>query len=168
MFALRRWTFSGVREEEWLQSAVARVSDKILLPDEVAESLINVARVHGGDWIEASQLVAAEVASSCLDELERHLDEAYQRAKKRKQDENSDRLMFQLHGIDQHLQRRLDTLGKVLEEHARVGRHGLVKATQGRIDKLRALMGRKREQIQRRELIQPDDSPVCVGLIRLA
>jgi SNF2 family DNA or RNA helicase len=168
MFALRRWTFSGVREEEWLQSAVARVSDTILLPDEVAESLINVARVHGGDWIEASQLVAAEVASSCLDELERHLDEAYQRAKKRKQDENSDRLMFQLHGIDQHLQRRLDTLGKVLEEHARLGRHGLVKATQGRIDKLRALMGRKREQIQRRELIQPDDSPVCVGLIRLA
>ena len=167
MFALRRWTFSGVREEEWLQSAVAKVSDRALLPDEMAESLINAARVQGSDWIEASRLVAAKVASPCLDELETHLDEAYQRAKKRKQDENSDRLMFQLHGIDQHLQRRMNTLEKVLEEHSRLGRHGLVKATRGRIDKLRALMGLKREQIQRHEVIQPDDSPVCVGLIRV-
>jgi hypothetical protein len=168
MFALRRWTFSGVREEEWLQSAVAKISDNTLLTDEAAESLINVARIQGEDWIEAPRLVAAEVASSCLDELERHLDQAYQRAKKRKQDENSDRLMFQLHGIDQHLLRRMSMLEKVLEEHARLGRHALVKATQGRIDKLRALMGLKREQIQRQEFLQPDDSPVCVGLIRVA
>lgn len=168
MFALRRWTFSGVREEEWLQSAVAKISDNTLLTDEAAESLINVARIQGEDWIEAPRLVAAEVASSCLDELERHLDQAYQRAKKRKQDENSDRLMFQLHGIDQHLLRRMSMLEKVLEEHARLGRHALVKATQGRIDKLRALMGLKRQQIQRQEFLQPDDSPVCVGLIRVA
>ena len=96
-----------------------------------------------------------------------HLEEAYQRAKKRKQDENSDRLMFQLHGIDQHLKQRLQMLEGVRLQHELLGRAGLVKATQGRIDKLRARMGLKQEQILRRERLQPDDAPVCVGLIRV-
>ena len=130
--------------------------------------LINAARVQGTDWIEAPHVVAADVASTCLDTLETHLEEAYERAKTRKQNENADRLMFQLHGIDQHLQRRLQTLESIRVEHARLGRQGLVKATQGRIDKLRVLIGRKREQIQRRERLQADHGPVCVGLIRVA
>ncbi len=167
MFALRRWTFCGVREEEWLQSAVCGLVKRVPLSDEQAESLINLARVQGADWIEAPQLVTAEVASTCLDTLEMHLDEAYQRAKQRKQDENADRLMFQLHGIDQHLQRRLQTLESVRAQHVLQGRQGLVRATQGRIDKLRAMMDLKREKIQRQERMQPDDAPVCAGLIRV-
>jgi SNF2 family DNA or RNA helicase len=167
MFALRRWTFSGVHEEEWLQSAVCELSERVPLPDEQAESLINLARVQGTDWIEAPQLVLPEVASACLDILEMHLDNSYQRAKQRKQDENADRMMFQLHGIEQHLQQRLQTLEKVREVHAATGRHGLVRATQGRIDKLVAAIGLKREKIQRQERLQPDDAPVCSGLIKV-
>lgn len=167
MFALRRWTFTGVREEEWLQSAVCKLTESTPLSDDFAESLINHARLRGHDWIEAPNLVTAQVASICLDRLEMHLEEAYQRAKKRKQDENSDRLMFQLHGIDQHLKQRLQMLEGVRLQHELLGRAGLVKATQGRIDKLRARMGLKQEQILRRERLQPDDAPVCVGLIRV-
>ena len=107
------------------------------------------------------------MASTCLDELETHLEGSYQRAKKRKQNENADRLMFQLHGIDQHMTQRLQTLESVRDQHAFHGRSGLVRATQGRIEKLRARMGLKREQIQRQESLQPDDAPVCVGLIRV-
>ncbi|SCU75070.1 HeliCase, c-terminal:dead/deah box helicase, n-terminal [Cupriavidus necator] len=167
MFALRRWTFSGVREEEWLQSTACGLEHRVPLGDDQADALINLARLQGSDWIEAPNVVPAEVASTCLDTLEIHLDEAYQRAKKRKQDENADRLMFQLHGIDQHLQRRLQTLESVRELHASLGRQGLVRATQGRIDKLRAVMGLKQEQIRRKERVQPDDAPVCAGLIRV-
>ena len=167
MFALRRWTFSGVRDEEWLQSAVCELSARVPLTDDQAESLINQARIHGGDWLEAPASVSPEVASASLDELEIHLEESYQRAKKRKQDENADRLMFQLHGIDQHMSQRLQTLESVRAQHASLGRSALVKATQGRIEKLRARMGLKREQIQRQESLQPDDAPVCVGLIRV-
>lgn len=167
VFALRRWTFSGVREEEWLQSAVCELSARVPFADEVAESLINLARTHGSDWIEAPTCVLPDVASACLDELEKHLEDSYQRAKKRKQDENADRLMFQLHGIDQHMAQRLQALESVQAQHALRGRSSLVKATQGRIEKLRARMGLKRAQIQRQESLQPDDAPVCVGLIRV-
>ncbi|QCP47924.1 ATP-dependent helicase [Trinickia violacea] len=167
VFALRRWTFSGVRDEEWLQAAVCGIADRIPLGDDQAEALINLARLQGSDWIEAPNIVSAEIASACLDVLEVHLNEAYLRAKKRKQDENADRLMFQLHGIDQHLQRRLQTLEAVLEQHASLGRQGLVRATQGRIDKLRAVVDLKQEQIRRKERMQPDDAPVCAGVIRI-
>lgn len=167
MFALRSWTFSGVHDEEWLQSAVCELNERVPLSDEQAESLINLARVQGADWIEAPQVVSPEVASACLDIVEMHLDDAYQRAKKRKQDENADRMMFQLHGIEQHLQQRLQTLENVRDVHAAAGRHGLVRATQGRIDKLVAAMALKREKIQRQERLQPDDAPVCSGLIRV-
>ena len=167
MFALRRWTFSGVREEEWLQSAVCALSARVPLPDEQSESLVNHARIYGTDWLEAPTCISPEMASTCLDELETHLEGSYQRAKKRKQNENADRLMFQLHGIDQHMTQRLQTLESVRDQHAFHGRSGLVRATQGRIEKLRARMGLKREQIQRQESLQPDDAPVCVGLIRV-
>ena len=168
MFALRRWAFSGVREEEWLQAAVCGLEKKEPLPDEQAESLINMARIHGVDWIEAPQVVSPDLACDCLDILEMHLDQAYQRAKKRKQDENSDRSMFQLHGISQNLQRRLSTLEAVRREHERLGRQGLVRATQGRIDKLHANMELKQEQVRLKERLQPDDVPVCAGLIRIS
>jgi hypothetical protein len=167
MFALRRWSFSGVREEEWLQSAACDLSTRALLAEDQAETLINRARTHGRDWLEAPNCISANVASTCLDSLEIHLDRSYQRAKRRKQDENSDRLMFQLHGINQHLNQRLNTLESVRAQHASQGRNALVKATQGRIEKLRARMELKREQIQRQESLQPDDVPVCVGLIRV-
>jgi superfamily II DNA or RNA helicase len=167
MFAIRRWTFSGVREEEWLQSAVCALSERAPLADNVAETIINLARIHGRDWIEVANFVSADVASACLDVLELHLEESYQRAKKRKQDENADRLMFQLHGIDQHMMRMLQTLESVRDKHAALGRNSLVKATQGKIEKLRARLGLKRERILRQERLQPDDAPVCVGLIRV-
>lgn len=167
MFAIRRWTFSGVTEEEWLQSAVCRLDNLQLLPDDVAELLVNVTRVRGTDWVEAQNLIQGKLACAALDVLDMHLDQAYQRAKRRKQDENADRLMFQVHGIDQHLQRSLTTLEAVRARHIALNRGGLVKATQGRIDKLRARMGLKRERVMQRERIVPDSDLICAGLLRV-
>jgi len=165
MFAIRRWTFTGVSEEEWLQVAACRLADTKLLSDEVAEQLVNSARVSGVDWIEAANVISANEASSALDALDMNLEWAYERAKKRKQDENADRLMFQLHGIDQHLLSSLQTWESVRDRHQQQGRAGLVKATQGRIDKLRARMGLKREQVLKRERVMPDSDLVCAGLL---
>ena len=96
-----------------------------------------------------------------------HLGDAYGRAAKRKQDENSDRLMFQIRGIDKHLAMRLEVLESTRFQHAELKRHGLAKATQGRIDKLKARMGLKREQVMQREKVVPDHHLVCAGLLRV-
>jgi superfamily II DNA or RNA helicase len=167
IFAIRRWTFKGVKEEEWLQSAVCSIESKEILDDEASDKLVNSARLHGLDWLEASNLVSPAVSADCLDHLEMHLGEAYKRSTKRKQDENSDRLMFQLHGIDQHLSNRLQVLETIRFRHEELKRIALAKATQGRIDKLRAKMSLKREQVLQRERVVPDHQLVCAGLLRV-
>lgn len=167
MFAIRRWTFKGVKEEEWLQSAVCSMNTREILPDELGETLINLARLQGKDWLEAKNVVGADAAADCLDHLELHLIDAYERAAKRKQDENSDRLMFQLHGIDQHLVARLQVLEATRDRHESLNRIGLVRATQGRIDKLRARMGLKREQVSQRARVVADQQLVCAGLLQI-
>lgn len=167
MFAIRRWTFKGVKEEEWLQAAVCSIATREMLTDEDGETLVNMARLQGLDWLEAPHVIPASVAAECLDHLEVHLAEAYERATKRKQDENSDRLMFQLHGIDQHLVLRLQVLEATRDRHESLGRISLMRATQGRIDKLRARMGLKREQVLQRERVVPDHVLVCAGLLRV-
>jgi superfamily II DNA or RNA helicase len=167
MFAIRRWTFKGVKEEEWLQSAVCSIETREMLSDEHGETLVNMARLQGRDWLEAPHVVPSYAAAECLDQLEVYLAEAYDRAAKRKQAENSDRLMFQLHGIDQHLVLRLQVLEATRVRHESLNRTSLMRATQGRIDKLRARMGLKREQVMQRERVVPDHILVCAGLLRV-
>jgi SNF2 family DNA or RNA helicase len=167
MFAIRKWTFKGVKEDEWLQAAVCDLKSRTMLAEEIGESLVNAARLHGGDWLEATYLIEPGEIAERLDELEVHLADAYRRASKRKQDENSDRLMFQLHGIEQHLVNRLRVLEATRSRHEELGRLSLAKATQGRIDKLAARMGLKREQVMQRERVIQDHVLVCAGLLRV-
>lgn len=167
MFAIRKWTFKGVKDEEWLQAAVCNLRTHEVLADDAAEGLVNAARLNGKDWLEATHQVQSAVIAECLDQLEVHLADAYERASRRKQDENADRLMFQLHGIEQHLVNRLQVLQGTRNRHIQLGRHSLAKATQGRIDKLTARMGLKREQVLLRERVIPDHVLVCAGLLRL-
>jgi hypothetical protein len=75
--------------------------------------------------------------------------------------------MFQLHGIDQHLVLRLQVLEATRVRHESLNRTSLMRATQGRIDKLRARMGLKREQVMQRERVVPDHILVCAGLLRV-
>lgn len=165
--SIRKWSFSGVSEEEWLQKAACRLDTFELLHEDVVDSLINAARLYGRDWIAAGSVLIATVVADAYDLLDSSIQSAYQRALKRKQDENADRLMFQLHGLDQHLSQQLSKLESVLAIHKTMGRHGLVKATQGRIDKLLARIELKRERVRQRERLTPDDSPVCFGVIRV-
>ncbi len=167
MFAIRRWTFKGVKEEEWLQSAVCSLESRTMLDEEKGEALVNQARLNGSDWLEASNVISPDVTADCLDALEVHLAQAYERASKRKQDENADRLMFQLHGIDQHLLMRMQVLEATRDRHELLGRVGLFKAIQGKIDIFRARMGLKRQHVLQRERVVPDHELVCAGLLQI-
>lgn len=168
IFVVRKWSFSGVKEEEWLQVAVMPMSaGGVPVSDAMAETLINEARLYGEDWLGASVVYDSVTVAEKLDILEVYLSDSYKRVSGRKQDENADRLMLQLHGIEMQLNRDLSTLMNVLEIHRSKGRHKLIKATQGRIQKLNARMELKRQQVKKREILKPDDIPVCVGLLRV-
>jgi superfamily II DNA or RNA helicase len=167
-FALRKWVFEGVKSEELLVPAAVTLESGVALSDDAAESLVNAARVFATDWLEASGAEENSGLAEQLDLLEDSLEQRFKAAVQRKQDENSDRAMFQLHGLDQHLRIRLQTLESTLQRHVEFKRPGLVKATQGRIDKLKARMEMRREQILRQQRITPSNHFVCCGLIEVA
>ena len=147
--------------------AAVTLESGVTLSDDAAESLINAARVFGGDWLEAAGAEESSGLAEKLDLLEDGLEQRFRAAVQRKQDENSDRAMFQLHGLDQHLRVRLRTMEATMQRHVEFKRPGLVKATQGSIDKLKARMEMRREQILRQQRITPSNHFVCCGLIEV-
>ncbi|CAN7565399.1 SNF2-related protein [Variovorax sp. LjRoot178] len=167
MFTLRKWVFQGVKSEEVLASAAIDLGTGRELDEAMAETLVNSARLDADDWLEAASVIDSRALAEQLDHLEDQLEQRYRIAVRRKQDENSDRAMFQLHGLDRHLQGRLSALESTRQLHANLNRSGLVKATQGRIDKLKARMEMRREQIKRQQRIEPDNKFVCCGVIEV-
>jgi superfamily II DNA or RNA helicase len=166
-FALRRWSFVGVKSEEFLASSVYDVDRKLFLERDDADSLINEARLNGGDWLEATHTVDPSHASTLLDLVEDKLNIEYLASVTKKQNENKDRAMFQLHGINQHLQSRVTKMRETKEGHQLNNRAGLAKATQARIDKLTARLEMKREQVLRQEVVTPNNDFVCCGVIKV-
>ena len=131
----------------------------------MGETLVNIARTKGRDWLEASGMISSNLATARLDKLELHLEIHFQRALQKKQDENSDRMMFQINGIEKHLNSRLEILSRVMQQHQINNRSSLVKATQSKMNKLEAKMMHKIEAIKQREKITPDQKLVCVGVL---
>ncbi len=164
-FALRRWTFEGVKSEELLASAVVNLGSGVIFDQDSCDLLIGAARVHGTDWLEAAHQIAPTVAAETLDQLEEKLNADYLAMVVKKQNENKDRAMFQLHGIDQHLTLRVASMREVKEKHEISRRVGLAKATQARIDKLTARLEMKRERVLNQEKVSPSDDFVCCGVV---
>ena len=164
-FAIRRWSFDGVKSEEFLASSVYDIDKSEFLDRDFADALINATRLKGEDWLEAAHIFDVVRASELLDTVEDRLNQEYLSAVTKKQNENKDRAMFQLHGINQHLENRVTKMKKTKENHELFKRIGLAKATQARIDKLSARLEMKRESVHRREVVTPNNDFVCCGIV---
>jgi hypothetical protein len=124
------------------------------------------AATDGKDWLGAAEHIelseAARLANEvCLAEA----DEAYAAFVTERHAQNDDRADIQARSAEAHFAGRLETLAAVRERHARLGRHGLVRATEGQIAALRRWIEQERRKIaDRRKLTQRKDE-ICVGLI---
>lgn len=166
-FVLRRWSFEGVKSEEFLASSVYDIGRRIYLERDDADEFINAIRLNGTDWLEAAHSLDPIQAAHHLDQLEDRLNDEYLSAVCKKKNENKDRAMFQLHGINQHLENRVAKMKATKETHELFKRAGLVKATQARIDKLTARLEMKREQVRRQEMVTPNSDFVCCGIVKV-
>jgi superfamily II DNA or RNA helicase len=166
-FVLRRWSFEGVKSEELLASSVYDMDRGLFLERDESDALINDARLNGTDWLAAAHSVDPLQASDLLDQLEDKLNHEYLTAVTKKENENKDRAMFQLHGINQHLENRVSKMRITKETHELLNRSGLAKATQARIDKLTARLEMKREQVRRQEKVTPNNDFVCCGILKV-
>jgi len=164
-FVLRRWSFEGIKSEELLASAVYDLERGIFLERNEADALVNEARLYGSDWLEAVETVDPDQVSDLLDHLEDRLNQDFATAVTKKQNENKDRALFQLHGIEQHLQSRVSKMLHTKINHEQQKRIGLAKATEAKINTLTSRMEMKREQVLRQESVKPDNDFVCCGIV---
>ena len=164
-FIIRLWVFNGVHEEEFLAVQAYSLSQHEALSVEESESLIQVARNFGFDWLAPSQ--DPEEIIKALDNCENGLQKRYNERKKQKELENDDRVRFQIDAIERHLQSVIPKKNEIIRKHEDAGITSLAKAVQGQIDKLVARMNVKKETIKRKGVIMPETNFVCLGLIKV-
>jgi superfamily II DNA or RNA helicase len=169
VFAAQRWSVGGVQDVERLCFTSVRMDSphERLSPDD-AERLVTTAAVHGKDWLAASDRVdpgqAARLANEvCLAEA----DQAYATFVTERRAQNEDRADIQERAADTHFQGRLGTLTEVRNRHARHGRHGLVRATEGQIEALRRWVEQEKQRIANRRRLTERKDEICVGLIEV-
>lgn len=164
---LHRWTFEGVKTEEWLQSRACGVGALNVLEQNDTEILLSRCRLDGVDWLEAPASTSTDAVESAFDELDEQLRRDFERLKLSKTNENEDRAALQVRAIEDHLRHRTNSYMETRARHAAAGRASLVKATQGRIDRLRARMELQRERVRQAEKMKSDDRFVCACLVKV-
>lgn len=169
-FSVQRWSTKGMQEQEKLdyQALLLRGSAPALIDQEKAEQLIVAAAMHGSTWMGADttmdfEKVADRVLHNCLSAS----DDGFSRFATRVQNRNEDLADTQEQTLKTHLQNQLERLEATRKKHQRFGRYPLIKATEGRIRKLKSRFERKKIAIDERRNATVSSEDVCVGVIKL-
>jgi len=167
VFCVKRWGFEGIKSEELLYASAAKLNSESILSEDTADMLVNIARLHGEDWLDAPEFIDGAVVEHVLDRLEVNVDVAFEQTLARKQNENSDRASFQNRSLQQHMERKLPGLKEQLNRYLAQGKKGPANMTQGKINKLTSKSATQAERIKLREKISSSKNFLCAGLIRV-
>ena len=167
--AIMRWSLGGTVEIEKLAYAAMRLNDSHHLDDEQSELLAIAAATKGVPWPEAAQQVdCLAVARVCQNELfMSRLQKGFDEFLRAREAENEDRANLQLRTLDQHQRDQTENLRNILERHRQAGRESLVRATQGRIDALKARCDQRRPEIERLRRLSPATEDIAVLIVSI-
>ncbi len=168
VFTIQLWSLEGIRDIERLYFAVKSYQDnQITLKSELAEKLIVTASLEGNDWLTVKQETdlnkAIEIVNNCLVEA----DDKYKEFVQKIQNENNDRADIQEKSLKAHRDKQLEMLDNIKMGHKAAGRLSLVKATEGKINKLRSRVKRQLIRIDEQRKLRYHRTDVCIGLIKV-
>jgi hypothetical protein len=166
-FFVMQWSFAGVQQEEWLETAAVRSGADLQLEEDQADGLLQAARLRGKDWLGSGNEVGASEIGAAMEQAESWVESRFKDALARKRAENDDRARFQLDSIDRYESRRLRVLAEVEEGHRAHGRSSLVKATQGQQRVLLDKMAARRAAVEERRRMEATRRFVCAGVVRV-
>jgi len=87
VFCIKKLIFEGVKSEEILNPLVGNIHSGNILSEDDSDKLVNLARLEGKDWLDASSYIKASDVEEMLDKLEEGLDKRYDHLVKRKLNE---------------------------------------------------------------------------------
>lgn len=166
-FSVKRWTFSGLKTDEHMRARAIMLDSNDLLGPDQSLGLINLARSEGDDWL------------SVRNELDGHLDTVknafitcddclrkdYLQVKTEHENENADRIAFQIQSAKNHIDRLLDTQKALLNRYQQESNKPLVRLTEGKIDKLQTRHEVQIESLRQKEKMTARPVDAVYGVI---
>ncbi|MGH8162004.1 MAG: helicase-related protein, partial [Gammaproteobacteria bacterium] len=166
-FAVRRWSFSGLKQEEQIQARVVRLGDGDVLGADQSLDLLNRARVTGSDWLSADAEVDGAQVEEALDQCGDLLEKDFRQVSSDKELENSDRVNFQVKAAKQHRDRQLAIQESVLAEYRQTGKKRLIPALEGKIRRIGERFDLKDRQLTEKLEFRRSPFDVCFGVVRV-
>ena len=167
-FAMSRWSFEGLRTDEELQTRAIRLDSDTLLSADESWELVNYARLDGSDWLQAPTVLDIPALNAAIERCDVTLLDEYEAAVRSRDNENRDRVSFQVQSAESHQGRKLAVLQDVLQKHRINDRQPLIKATEGRIRKLNERFDIQIDRLRSKENLQAHHFDVSIGAIEVA
>jgi hypothetical protein len=166
-FGLTRWNFSGLREEETIQSRVVKLGEQDFLEPDHSWNLISTARTEGKDWLGAANETDKAVVEEGLDVCAMALQHDFEKTFIEKQNENYDRVSFQLRSAEKHLERQLSIQDQTLRTHEARGNLKMIPLVEARKKKIQERFDAQRAGIEAKKDLKGSPFDICSGVIRI-
>lgn len=171
IYVIVRWTFAGPRDVERLVYEVRCLQTGTVLEDDVAESLVNTAALHGIDWYATAKNVLDHAKVAALqDDCRASIEERFINTKASQLRENRDRIREMNASLDKDIQRRRTAIEQRINyyQNSSNPKHKRVITMElGKLKKLEAKYAEKKYANSLKESIDPRQRDVSSGVIRV-
>ena len=167
VFAVNRWSFSGLNAEEVLHARAFSLSKRNLLTASTSRNLVNQARIDGQDWLSAANDLDKDQVLDSVGKCMREITSDYEFEYKKRESENQDRVNFQIQSIERYKERQLNMHQRVLEDLIASGKEQLIPAREGLIKKLKERSAVQVESLNEKLKLRKVDTEVCYGVIHV-
>ena len=168
-FSAKRWAFDGLRKEEHLRARAVRLDSDELLDLDQSMALVDVAKVKGRNWFSvANEIGDVEAVKEAFDKCDDRLEEDYQIAKGDYENENADRVTFQIRATENRRDRILESLKRLLQQHKEKGNEQAAGLTESRIRVQTNELEVKIEELKLKRDTTSRPSDVVYGVIQVA
>lgn len=168
-FLAKHWVFDGLREEEHLRARAVRLASDELLDLDQSMALVDVSKMKGRDWFSvANEIDDTESVKEAFDKCYDRLEEDYQIAKGDYENENADRVTFQIRTTENHRDRFLESRKRVLQQYREEGDERMVRLEEGRIRARTNKLEVQIEGLKQKRKTTSHSSDVVYGVIRVA
>lgn len=170
VYAVSRWSFSGVRNIERLEYVIWHRETERLIDGDEAEQLVNIAGLQGTDWLGASSELDGQALAADLEECLTFLEDRFTLFQSAHERENHDRINLMVNSLKTHLDNQTIKILNRIESYRRDGnerQQRMIPAEEGRLKKIKATFGRRIEDLKVQNLIHAQENHVSSGVIQI-
>ena len=166
-FALQRWNFSGLREEEELHARTVPLPGGKMLEQDQSWELVYNARSLGKDWLGVANETNEEMVLNALDDCIFTLKNDFRITLEQRQNENYDRIGFQLNSAEKHLERQMEILNRTLQTLELRNNDKMIQLTKARKSRIQERFDVQNADLKSKENLTGEFYDVSCGLIRI-